>query len=90
MGSLTAPLDLNLDVLERSKSMSLGFFGLYPVKEHSLMLLLNINRKSYMGSPMAASRLTLSDHEGLKSSNLKGQSQLHSGFKVLYLENEPS
>ena len=44
------------------------------------MLLLKINRKPYMGGPMAASQLTLSD--------LDSQSQ--STFKALYLINYPS
>ncbi len=44
------------------------------------MLLLNINRKAYMWSPMALSHLTLSD--------IEGQSQGHSDFETLYLVKE--
>ncbi len=39
--------------------------------ELSHMLLLNINRKAYMGSPMTLSHLTLSDLERSKSRALK-------------------
>ncbi len=46
------------------------------------MLLLTINRKPYMESPMTPSLLTLSD--------LKGQTQGHSDFKASYFVNEPS
>ncbi len=48
----------------------------------SAMLLLTINMKVYIGSPMTSSRLSLSD--------LEGQSQGHSDFKALYLAKEPS
>ena len=65
MGSLTALLDLTLGDLERSNSMSLRFRSLISRKgdELSPMFLLYINRKPYMGSPMAPSHLTLSDLE---------------------------
>ena len=46
------------------------------------MLLLNINRKAYMGSPTTLSHLTLSD--------LESQYQGHSDFKGLYVIKEPS
>ncbi len=45
------------------------------------MLLLNTNRKPYMGSPMASSHLTL-------SVTFKGQIQVHSDLKALYLVKE--
>ena len=45
------------------------------------MLLLNINGKPYMGTPMALSHLTLND--------LKCQSQGHHDFEALYLVKEP-
>ncbi len=41
------------------------------------MLLLNINRKPYMGSPMAPSHLSL-----------KSESQGHSDFETVYLAKE--
>ncbi len=44
------------------------------------MLLLNINRKPYIGSPLAPPHLTLSDIQS------KGQSQGHRDFEsLLYL-----
>ncbi len=72
------PSHLTLSDLERSKSMSLRFRSLicYKAAEFGHMLLLNINRKSYMGSPVTLSHLTFSD--------LKG----HSDSKPLYLVKE--
>ena len=46
------------------------------------MLLLNTNRKAYMGSPLVQLHLTLVI--------LKGQCQGHSDFEVLYLVKEPT
>ncbi len=46
------------------------------------MLLLNINRKPYVGSPMASSDLILSE--------LEGKIQGHQNFEALYLAKEPS
>ncbi len=46
------------------------------------MLLLNINRKAYVGSPMTLSPLTLS--------GLERSSQVHSNFEALYLAKEQS
>ncbi len=46
------------------------------------MLLLNINRKAYMGSPITLSHLTFV--------TLKGQSQGHSDFKAVCLAKEQS
>ncbi len=79
-----APLHLTLSDLERSKSRSLRFQSLISRKGAQLgpVLLLNINKKPYMGSPMAPSHLTLSD--------LKGQTQGHQDFDALYLAKEPS
>ncbi len=47
------------------------------------MLLLNINRKPYMGSPIPPSHLTLSDLE-------RSNSTRHQDFEALYLVKEPS
>ncbi len=65
------PSHLALSYLERSKLRSPKFQNLIYHKGAELgpMLLLNINRESYMGSPVALSHLTLS--------NLKGQSHGH-------------
>ncbi len=52
------------------------FEVLYLVNELGHMLLLNINKKAYMGSPMTLSRMTLSDRERLKSRSLIFQSTL--------------
>ena len=62
--------------LERSKSMSFGFQTLLSHKEAELgaMLLLAINRKAYMASPMTSSLLTLSESERSKSRSLGFQS----------------
>ncbi len=51
------------------------------------MLLLDINRKPHMGSPMAASHLTLGD---LERSNVNVKRQGHPDFEALYLAKEPS
>ncbi len=61
MGSRMALSHLKFSELERSKSRSLRFRSLISRKRAQLgpMLLLNINRKPYMGSPMALSSLTL-------------------------------
>ncbi len=75
--------DLTLSDLERSKSRSLRFQSVISREGAKLgpMLLLTINRKPYMASPMTPSLLTLRD--------LKGQNQGQSDFKVLYLIKEP-
>ncbi len=64
---------LTLSDLERSNSRSLTFQSLISCNGAGLgyMLLLNINRKAYMGSPMTLSHLTLSDLERSKSRSLK-------------------
>ena len=83
--SPTAPLDLTLSDLERSKSRSPRFQSLISpngAKKLGPALLLIINRKPYMASPMTPSHLNFSD--------LKGQSQGHSYFKRLYLVKEAS
>ena len=51
--------------LERSKSRSLGFHSLISRKGATLgpILLLTINRKPYMASPLTPSLLTVSDLE---------------------------
>ena len=84
MASLMTPLLLTLSKLERSKSRSLVFQSLISHKgaEVGPMLLLTINRKTYMASLMTPSLLTLV--------TLKDQSQGHSDFKTLYLAKEPS
>ena len=77
------PSLLSLSDLERSKSRPLRFQSLISRKGAELgpILLLIINRKPYMASPMTSSLLTLSD--------LKGQRQVHSDF-TLYLVKETS
>ncbi len=62
MGSTMAPINLTLNDLERSNSRSPKFRRLISRKGAELgpMLLLNINRKSYMWSPISLSNLTLS------------------------------
>ncbi len=64
MGSPMTLSHLTLSDLERSYSRSFRFRGLISCKRAELghMLLLNINRKAYMGSQMT-SHLTLSDLE---------------------------
>ena len=64
-----APSHLTLRNLERSKQRSLRFGSLISRKSAQLgpMLLLNIDRKPYMMSPMAPSHLALSDLERSKS-----------------------
>ncbi len=59
------PSHLTLSDLERSKSKSLRFGSFITSIETELdhMLLLNINRKAYMGNPMTPSHFTLSDLE---------------------------
>ena len=56
---------LTLCDLERSNSRSLGFrsFIYCKVAELRHMLLLEINGRAYMGSPMTLSHLTLGDLE---------------------------
>ena len=72
MGSPTAPLDLTLSDIERSKSRPLRFLRLKAyISQRSLvrpMLLTLIHMKPYMGSPkallhLAPLHLTLSDFE---------------------------
>ena len=69
---------LTLSDIERSKSRSLSFRNLISQKGANLghMLLLNINRKPYMGSPIALSHLTLSDLERSRSRPPRFQSLL--------------
>ena len=55
---------------------------IYKAAELGPMLLLNTNRKSYMGSLMALSHFALSDLERSKSRSPK--------FKTLYNVKEPS
>ncbi len=78
------PSHLTLSDLERSKSRSLRFRSILTHKGAELghILLLNINRKAYMGSALAQLHLTLV--------TLKGQCKFHSDFKSLYLVQEPS
>ena len=68
--------------LERSKSRLLRFRGLICNKGVELgdILLLNINGKAYMGSPLVRLHLTLV--------TLKGQCQGRSDFKGFYLVKE--
>ncbi len=69
------PSHLTLSDLERSKSRSMRFRSLTHASrkgaELGHMLLLNINRKGYMGSPMTLSHLTLSDLEKSNSRSLR-------------------
>ena len=77
MGSPTAPLDFTLSdlklQLERSNSRSLRYRSFISCKGPELghMLLLNINRKPYMGSPIAPSHLILCHLERSKSGSLR-------------------
>ncbi len=75
---------LTLSDLERSNSRSLRFRRLTSCKGAELgdMLLLNINRKAYKGSPMTSSHMTLSD--------LESHNQGHSDFEALYLVKDQS
>ncbi len=56
MGSPMAPLDLTLSALERSNSRSLSFQSLISRKRAELgpILVLTINMKPYMGSPVTS------------------------------------
>ncbi len=67
---------LTLSDLERSISRSLRFKTLISRKGPELghMLLLNINRKPYMGSPVTLSHLTLGDLERSNSRSLRFRS----------------
>ncbi len=80
MGSPMALSHLTFSDLERSNSRSPKFEALHCIArkgaELGPMLLLDINRKSYMGSQIALSHLTLSD--------LKGQIQGHQSFEALH------
>ncbi len=71
-----APSHSTLSDLERSKSRSLRFQSLISCKGAELghMLLLNIHRKAYMGSPVTLSYLTLSVLEMSNSRLLRFQS----------------
>ncbi len=75
------PSHSTLSDLEKSNSRSLRFRNLASRKGAELghVFLLNINRKTYMGSPMALLHLTLSDIE--RSLRYQG----HSDIKGLYL-----
>ncbi len=70
---------LTLSDLARSNSRSLRFRSFISCEGAELghKLLLNINRKAYMASPMTSSHMTL-----------KGQIQGHSDFEALYLVKE--
>ncbi len=69
------PSHLTLRDPERSKSRSLRFQSLISSKGADLdpMLVLTINTKPYMASPMALSNLTLTDLEMSKSRSLTFQ-----------------
>ncbi len=76
---MTSPVTSSLltwSDLERSNSRSLRFWSLISCKRADLchMVLLNINRKAYMGSPMTLSLLTLSDLERSNSRSLRFRS----------------
>ena len=73
MESPTAPLDLSLGDLERSKSRSPRFQSFISRNGAMLgpMLLLTINRKSYMVSPMTPWHLNLNDLERSKSRSFR-------------------
>ncbi len=66
-------MTFDLERLERSRPRSLRFQSLISRKGAELdpMLVLTINRKPYMASPMALSNLTLTDLEGSKSRSLR-------------------
>ena len=65
MESQKTPSHLTLSDIKRSKSKSLRSQSLISCKGGGLghMLLLNINKKAYMGNLMTLSHLTLSDLE---------------------------
>ena len=71
-----APSDLTLSDLERSNSRSIRFQSVISREGAQLghMLLLTINRKPYMASPITPSLLTLSDLERSKPKSLRFQS----------------
>ncbi len=73
---------LTLSDLERSNSRSLKFRSPISCKGAELghMLLLNINRKAYMGSQMTLSHLILSDLKRSSSRSLR--------FEALYIVKE--
>ncbi len=73
MASLMTSSLFDLERLERSKSRSLRFQSLISRKGAELgpMLVLTINRKPYMVSPMVLSNLTLTDLEWSKSMSLR-------------------
>ncbi len=83
-GSATTPSHSTLSDFEKSKSRSFTFRSLMFCKRAELghMLLLNIDMKSYAGSPLMRLHLTLV--------TLKDQSQGHSDFEGLYLIKELS
>ncbi len=70
------PSHSTLSGLGRSQSRSLRFRSLLSCKGADLghMLLLNINRKAYMWSPITLSHLTLSDLERPNSRSLRFRS----------------
>ena len=67
--------NLTLSDLERSKSRPLRFQSLISREGAELgpILLLNINRKPYVGNPMTLSNLTLSDLERSKLRSMRFQ-----------------
>ncbi len=75
MGSALALSHLTLNDFEWAKSRSLRFRSIISRKGAELghMLLLNINRKAYMGSPLVRLHLTLL--------TLKGQCQCYSDYE---------
>ena len=79
---------LFLSDLERSKSRPLRFRSLMSCKGSELghMLLLTINRKAYMVSPMTLSHLTLSDFERSNSRSLRFRSLItYKGAELVYI-----
>ena len=54
-------ITFDLSYIERSRSLRFGRLISPTGLEQGQMLLLNKNRKSYLGSPIPASHLTLSD-----------------------------
>ncbi len=83
---MTSPMTLShltMSDLERSSSRSLRFWNLISCKGAELghMLLLNINRKAYMESPMTSSHIW-------PWVTLKGQIQGQSDSEALYLVKE--
>ena len=86
MGIPRVPSHLTLSTLKRTSQGHSNLEVLYllrsPVRLYIAIFLLNIDRKPYMGSPMAPSHYTLSDTERLSSRSLR--------FQIFYLVKKTS